>query len=312
MPRPAIAVEGLRFEYPGVLALEDVSFEVARGSVTALVGPNGAGKTTLLRCLAGLERPMLGMLRVAEVNVLEEPRLAHRKVGFLPDFYGLYDALSVRQCLMHAAAANGVAPAELAATAQRTAQRLDIHARLDSRAGELSRGQRQRVAIAQALAHAPEVLLLDEPASGLDPKARVEIRALLRELVRMGKTILISSHILEDIADLCNRIGLIERGRLVVEGALDEVMRRVQKFRRVVVRATPISETAVARLRAHPSVQELAAQDGVLILTLAADCRDITFVPRTLLEEGAAIAGMDEHAPTLEEAFLNLTKGEVS
>ena len=147
MQSPAIAVEGLSFEYPGVRALDDVGFRVERGSVTALVGPNGAGKTTLLRCLAGLDRPLLGSVAVAGVDVLEEPRRAHRKIGFLSDFFGLYDALTVRQCLAHAAAANGVPEPRIAETVARTADRLEIASKLAARAGELSRGQRQRVAI---------------------------------------------------------------------------------------------------------------------------------------------------------------------
>jgi len=289
-----------------------VNVALPRGARIALVGPNGAGKTTLIRMLATLARPTSGTATIAGLRLEPDVHELRRRIGYMPDFFGVYEELTVHEYLEFFCSAYRIRGEKKERVIRDVLELVDLKVKRDDLIGALSRGMQQRLGLARVLVHDPAVLLLDEPASGLDPKARVEIRALLRELVRMGKTILISSHILEDIADLCNRIGLIERGRLVVEGALDEVMRRVQKFRRVVVRATPISETAVARLRAHPSVQELAAQDGVLILTLAADCRDITFVPRTLLEEGAAIAGMDEHAPTLEEAFLNLTKGEVS
>lgn len=173
IPLPAaVSASKVLFEYPGVRALDDVSFELPAGSVTALVGPNGAGKTTLLRCLAGLERPMLGRIHVEGIDALEEPRAVHRRVGFLSDFFGLYDALSVAQCFSHAAAAQGVSQQELSGAVERTADRLGLTELLGRRTAELSRGQRQRVAIGQALIHAPGVLMLDEPASGLDPEAR--------------------------------------------------------------------------------------------------------------------------------------------
>ena len=220
MQSPAIAVEGLSFEYPGLRALDEVAFRVERGSVTALVGPNGAGKTTLLRCLAGLDRPLLGSVAVVGVDVLEEPRLAHRRMGFLSDFFGLYDALTVRQCLSHAAAANGVSEARIPDTVARTAERLDIAGKLDARAGELSRGQRQRVAIGQALVHGPEVLLLDEPASGLDPEARHALAGLFRQLQGEGVTLLVSSHILAELDAYSTHMLVLRAGRIIENRSL--------------------------------------------------------------------------------------------
>src|SRR5262249_20505538 len=195
----AIEVEGLRFDYPGVRALDDVSFTVARGSVTALVGPNGAGKTTLLRCIVALDRPMLGAIHVAGIDVLEEPRACHRRVGFLSDAYGLYDTLTLRQCLTHPARAHGMGTTAGPKTRPQTAARLDITDKLEARAGELSRGQRQRVAIGQALIHAPQVLILDEPASGLDPEARYALARLFTRLQSEGMTLIVSSHILAEL-----------------------------------------------------------------------------------------------------------------
>jgi len=257
MPGEAIAVEGLSFEYPGVRALDEVSFEVERGSVTALVGPNGAGKTTLLRCLAGLDRPLLGAVRVAGVDVLEEPRLAHRRMGLLSDFYGLYDALSVRQCLAHAAAANGVAAAHLDATVEKAAARLEITGKLESRAGELSRGQRQRVAIGQALVHGPEVLLLDEPASGLDPEARFALADLFKRLRGEGVTLLVSSHILAELDAYATHMLVLRAGRVIENRALHE--------------AAPRRRVRVEIAEAHPAFRErIAAFAGAVIV----DARD--------------------------------------
>ena len=254
MPGGAIAVEGLSFEYPGVRALDAVSFEVVRGSVTALVGPNGAGKTTLLRCLAGLDRPMLGSVRVAGIDVLEEPRLAHRRMGLLSDFFGLYEALSVRQCLAHAAAANGVGAGELEATVEKAAARLEITAKLEARAGELSRGQRQRVAIGQALVHGPEVLLLDEPASGLDPEARLSLADLFKRLQSEGVTLVESSHILAELDAYATHMLVLRAGRIIENRAVREAAPRHRRVR------IEIAEP-------HPAFRERIAQfNGAVIL----------------------------------------------
>ena len=199
MSGPIARVAGLRFEYPGVRALDDVTFSLARGSVTALVGPNGAGKSTLLRCMAGLDAPVVGAIRIDGVDVLESPREAHRKLGYLSDFFGVYAALTVRQCLAHAAAIHGDRDAPL--DVERTAARLGLADRLDAAAGTLSRGLRQRLAIGQAIIHSPRLLLLDEPAAGLDPEARAALAALFRDLRSDGMTLVVSSHILSELEE---------------------------------------------------------------------------------------------------------------
>ncbi len=215
-----IEVRGLSYEYPGLRALADVSFDIARGTITALVGPNGAGKTTLLRCLAGMERPLSGSIRVNDIDVIEEPRRSHRHVGYLSDFFGLYDKLTVRQCLRYVGAANGLAADALAATVADTAAELGIHERLDQRTGELSRGLRQRVAIAQAIIHGPTVVLLDEPASGLDPEARYALGELFLTLRRRGMTLLVSSHILAELEAYSTHMLILRGGQLVEHRAL--------------------------------------------------------------------------------------------
>jgi ABC-2 type transport system ATP-binding protein len=217
---PVIRVEGLRFDYPGVRALDDVAFRVDAGSVTALVGPNGAGKTTLLRCLAGLERPMLGSIEVAGVDVVEEPRLAHRQVGYLSDFFGLYDTLSVRRCLAYSASAQLVPESEVAGAVEQAAVRLGLADRLEQLAGTLSRGLRQRVAIGQAIIHSPRVVLLDEPASGLDPEARHSLATLFVDLAASGITLIVSSHILAELDEYSNYMMLMSAGKVVEHRAL--------------------------------------------------------------------------------------------
>ncbi len=216
-----IDVNGLIFEYPGQRALDDVAFTIRANSVTALVGPNGAGKTTLMRCVCGLEKPLAGTITVDGIDVIEEPRKSHERLGYLSDFFGLYDALSVRQVLIHAAGANGSRP-DLSAAAATTAAQLGLDDRLDQPVGELSRGLRQRVAIGQAIIHEPEVLILDEPASGLDPEARHDLAELFHPLQKGGMTLLVSSHILAELGAYATDMLVIRGGRIIEQRTLND------------------------------------------------------------------------------------------
>jgi ABC-2 type transport system ATP-binding protein len=211
---PLIEVRDLTFEYPGKKALDKVSFSIESGSVTALVGPNGAGKTTLMNCLAALARPVSGHIRLDEVSVLDHPRECHRLIGYLPDFYGLYDDLTVRQCLAYMALAQGIVSEKVDQSIQLTAQRVHLLDRLETKTGNLSRGLRQRLAIGQAIIHDPKIILLDEPASGLDPKARQQLSELLLELRDEGKTLMVSSHILTELEDYSTHMMVIHDGKL--------------------------------------------------------------------------------------------------
>ena len=215
-----IEVSSLTFDYPGHRALDDVTLTVASGSVTALVGPNGAGKTTLMRCIAGLETPLTGSIKVAGMDVIEQPREVHRIMGYLSDFFGLYQDLTVARCLEYAAAAQGLPDDEIPAAIALTARRLDLSERLHQTSGSLSRGLRQRVAIGQAIIHRPRVLLLDEPASGLDPEARASLAALFRQLQADGMTLLVSSHILAELDEYSTHMLALRDGRILENRAL--------------------------------------------------------------------------------------------
>jgi ABC-2 type transport system ATP-binding protein len=209
-----IEIHGLVFEYPGHRALHGVSLTIADKAITALVGPNGAGKTTLLRCMAALETPYAGQVLIDGLDTREAPRAIHARLGYLPDFFGLYDALSVRRCLHYAARAHGIPAGQAAAAAQDAAARVGLTDRMEQPAGALSRGLRQRLAIAQAIVHAPKVLLLDEPAAGLDPQARRDLSQLLLSLRDGGMTLVVSSHILAELEDYSDRMVIVDRGRI--------------------------------------------------------------------------------------------------
>ena len=298
---PAIEVSGLLFEYPGVRALDDVSFSVAESSVTALVGPNGAGKTTLLRCLAGLEEPLLGSIHVAGVDVLEEPRAVHRRIGYLSDFYGLYDALTVRQCFAHAAASHGVADGALEAAVVRTAERLGLGELLARRAAELSRGQRQRVAIGQALIHDPQVLMLDEPASGLDPEARHSLAVLFTRLAGEGMTLLVSSHILAELDEYSTHMLVMRQGRIIESKALGESVPGAQLVHVAFAREVPGLAQALGSI-AGVRVVEAGASEATL--EIAGDRGRQGEVLRELVLAGLPVSAFAEARENLHQSYL--------
>jgi len=217
-----IEVKDLSFEYPTARALDHVSFTVGEGVIAALVGPNGAGKTTLLRNIAALERPYSGTAIVDGVDVREHPRAVHKKLGFLQDFFGLYDDLTVTQCLTYAAMANGLRGKAVERAVEKTLDRIDLREHQTKLSKQLSRGMRQRLAIGQAIAHEPKVLLLDEPASGLDPDARRDLSGLLRELQSQGITQIVSSHILAELEDYSTEMIIMENGRIKSQRGVEE------------------------------------------------------------------------------------------
>lgn len=216
MNEALIQVKNLNFEYPGVKALDNVSFDINKGSITALVGPNGAGKSTLLRCIAALDYPLSGTISLDGRDVFEDPRASHAKIGYLSDNFGLYETLTVRQCLYFSAASQGVAEQDIEEVVESTALQLKMTDKLDAMAGNLSRGQKQRVAIGQSIIHSPDLLLLDEPASGLDPEARHSLSQVFITLKDGGMTLMVSSHILAELEDYSTDM-LVLKGGVVVQ-----------------------------------------------------------------------------------------------
>ena len=301
----AIEVEGLRFDYPGVRALDDVSFTLARGSVTALVGPNGSGKTTLLRCIAALERPMLGAIRVAGIDVLEEPRACHRHVGFLADSYGLYDALTVHQCLVYAALVHGMDAAAVPRTVEQTAECLEITDKLGAPAGELSRGQRQRVAIGQALIHAPEVLILDEPASGLDPEARHVLARLFTRLQSEGMTLIVSSHILAELDEYSTHMLVLRSGKMIENRPLGDTALAGSRVRLEL--ATPVAGWH-ERIRECAGVRLIEADASTGVLLIVGGTIAQARVLKHLVDAGLPVAGFHAERENLHDSYLRTVR----
>jgi ABC-2 type transport system ATP-binding protein len=303
-----ITVDGLLFDYPTVRALHGISFAVETETITALVGPNGAGKTTLLRCLAALETPLSGKITVDDIDVAERPRAAHRRIGFLQDFFGLYDDLSVRQCLRHHAAAHDVPHAERPQRIAITAERLGLTDRLNQKAGQLSRGFRQRLAIGQAIIHGPKVLMLDEPAAGLDPEARQELSGLLLTLRAEGMTIIVSSHILVELEDYSSHMMILDRGRVKENRAIAATAVAVGRRLKAVLSAPDARLGEL--LAAAEGVSRLAIEEQTARFDFSSDAARQALLLKTLIEAGLAVSHFGEERQTMQDVYLKRLRAE--
>lgn len=322
---PLIEVDRLVRDYPGHRALDTVSLRIAPGTVTALVGPNGAGKTTLMRCLAALDAPFAGRIRIAGIDATEKPRMVHRMTGFLQDFFGLYNALTVEQGLWYAAAARAVPPADIPERIAWAADAVGLRDRLGDRAGTLSRGMRQRLAVAQTMVHRPRVLLLDEPASGLDPENRAGLSRLLRDLrTRFGMTLIVSSHILSELEDYSTHVMILNHGRLVRHDALDTAAGPSPGWSgtaddshgaspahplRLAVSLSQPTPDAPARLRALPGVHATLVEGDasrlILDLDRGATPADRAALLRTLLARDLPVCGFAPLRRDLQDVYLD-------
>lgn len=297
--QPALAVTDVHFAYDGTPALAGVSFAASPGSVTALVGPNGAGKTTLMRCLAGLEVPEAGAITLAGIDVVADPRAARARMGFLQDFFGLYDRLTVRRCLDYAARSRLVPAAERRGRIEAVAASLGLGELLERPAAALSRGQRQRVAIGTAIIHRPPVLILDEPAAGLDPEARAELAALLRQLAADGMTLLVSSHILAELEDYSTDVLMLEAGRVIGHGPLVQPERRL-----ALVLAGGDPASAASALASEAGVTGITAEALTISFAFAGDRAAQAALLARLVAAGHAIAAFEERQGSMQDLYL--------
>jgi len=296
-----IEVNNLCFDYPGLRALDKVSFRMPQGNVTALVGPNGAGKTTLMRCIAALEQPCAGSIHIAGIDVLEQPRACHRIIGYLSDFYGLYQRLTVKQCLYFVARAQGLPDSDCETAIAQVCQWLSLSERLEMRPGELSRGLRQRVAIAQAIIHKPKFVLLDEPASGLDPEARHELAGLILDLQRQGMTLLVSSHILAELESYCSDMLILRQGRIVEQTVLRPRKQQITIRLQLAVAIAELTEK-LARIDAIQAVNVENNQTAWLLMP--DDKQQQHLVLQTLLAQGLPVCEFSAESPTMQDAYL--------
>ena len=306
-----IAVQGLTKVYGHRTALDAVSFEVPKGEIFGFVGPNGAGKTTTLRILAALLEPTAGRAFVDGADVMRQPDLVHERLGYMPDFFGVYDQLTATEYLDFYAACYRIPRARRTKIAADLLELVGLADRRDQSVDTLSRGLKQRLCLARALVHDPAVLLLDEPASGLDPRARVEMREILKELQRMGKTIVISSHILPELTELCTMIGIIDQGRMRATGPVQEVIRELTSGRRLRIMVMGRRDEAVAILKALPSIRTVDMINGAIEAQYEGDDATAASILQALTGAGISVSGFSQLEGGLEDAFLKATSEDV-
>jgi ABC-2 type transport system ATP-binding protein len=297
--------------YGDLYALDRLTLKLERGDVYGFIGPNGAGKTTTMRILATLLNPSWGEATVCGYSIYTGAKDIRRVIGYMPDFFGVYDDMKVIEYLEFFAAAYRITGPQRRKKRDEVLDLVDLGYKRDALVTSLSRGMTQRLGLARVLLHEPQVLLLDEPASGLDPRARIEMRELLKELRSMGKTILVSSHILPELADICNKIGIIEQGKLIFDGDLESAIRKVRQRSIMHVRvADGGHEQAKERLQAHPNVANVEIKpDKTLQVTLGDDVHDASFIADLLVRDGLRLKMLKEEEVDLEDVFMGITKG---
>lgn len=309
---PALATQGLTKRYGTLTALDNLSLGLESGDVFGFIGPNGAGKSTTMKIMAGLLAPTAGKAFVLGRDVMHNGQFVRRSVGYMPDAFGVYEDLKVSEYLEFFASAYGLPRAQRRKIVQDVLELTDLVYKRDAFVDSLSRGMQQRLGLARVLVHDPPILLLDEPASGLDPRARIEIRELLKELQRLGKTILVSSHILSELGEFCNKLGIIERGKLIVSGTIEELMSRARAHPVISIRVADEVERAMAVLKSDARVDQV---DLLGTDELRVTLRDATmhhhFLMEKLIEAKVCLHSVAPHQMKLEDVFLRLTKGIV-
>ncbi|WP_134687317.1 ABC transporter ATP-binding protein [Brevibacillus migulae] len=304
-----ILTQQLTKHYGKVEALHELNLNIEKGKVFGFIGPNGAGKSTTMLILSTLLEPTSGRAYVAGYDVCKEPKAVRQALGYMPDFFGVYDNLKTTEYLEFYAAAYHIPPEKRRSLIADLLELVNLSNKADSYVDALSRGMKQRLGLARCLVHSPEVLILDEPASGLDPRARIEMREILKELRKMGKTILISSHILPELAELCDEIGVIEKGRLIACGAVDDVSVGTRGISVMEVKVLEKHDHALQLLEAFPYVRRLDDKASHFRFQFTGTESDKAALLQKLIDAGIPVVQFGESKENLEDVFLAITEG---
>ena len=314
---PMLEVKNLTKKYRDLVALRDLNLTIEKGDVFGFIGPNGAGKTTTIKILSTLLEPSSGQAFVDGIDVVREPLEVRRVIGYMPDFFGVYDDVKVWEYLDFFAAAYKIPINKRKGIIDDVLELTDLTGKREAYVESLSRGMKQRLCLAKTLVHDPKVLLLDEPASGLDPRARIEFRALLKELKAMGKTIFVSSHILPELADFCNVVGIMEQGRLVVTGNVNDIVQKLEGHIVLDARlggngdASELGAKALQLLENYPQVKATRAEGNHLSIDFVGGHDDLPPLLALLVKNDIPVASFKQREADLEDVFMKVTRGAV-
>lgn len=305
-----IETKQLTKKYGDLIAVNEINLKLVEGDVFGFIGPNGSGKTTTMRMLATLLSPDYGEAYVCGKSIYTHAKEIRRLVGFMPDFFGVYDDMTVLEYLEFFAATYRINGPVRKKICEEKLELVDMTFKRDAMVSQLSRGQTQRIGLARVMLHEPQVLLLDEPASGLDPRARIEIRNLLKRLGELKKTVIVSSHILPELADVCTRVGMIEKGELIIDGRVNEVMSKARQSIILNIRVTESPEKAAKILEQCSVVEQIHLESEMIVATLNQGTLDYSELPTRLIQAGFSLKLFREEEVNLETAFMELTKGK--
>ncbi len=305
-----VEIRNLTKTYGKYRALNNLNLHIDKGEIFGFVGPNGAGKTTTMRIICGLLQADWGEVYVDGIDSLNHNELIKRKVGYVPDFFGVYDNFKVMEYMDFYGSMYGIDGEAVRKTSLGLLDLVNLSDKADSYVDGLSRGMKQRLCVARALIHNPQLLILDEPASGLDPRARFELKEIMKNLGAMGKTIIISSHILPELGEMCTSIGVMEKGNLIANGKVEEITRQSRQANPLTIQILENKDQAIQILRQTPQVQKLSIRDNEIIIAFCGEEADMAQLLSNLILSGVKVSGFHREEGNLETLFLEITGGE--
>ncbi len=305
-----LSINNLNKKYGKFQAVCDLNLEVPEGEIFGFVGPNGAGKTTTMKIMCGLLRATSGEITIDGVDVIRNSKGIKEKIGYMPDFFGVYDDLKVSEYLEFYASIYDIKGQQRKKITDDLLELVDLSHKREAYVDSLSRGMKQRLCLARSLVHNPRLLVLDEPASGMDPRARVEMKEILKNLKGMGKTIIISSHILPELAELCTSIGIIDKGRIVISGSVEEIMQQVYSKKVIKLKVRDKVDAALMILKEYPFIDKLVTGEDTIQAGFEGGDEDMSRVLSTLVTRGIPVVSFSQLDGNLEDVFMKVTKGD--
>lgn len=305
-----LKIEGLKKTYRNYHALDGLDMEIGEGALYGFVGPNGAGKTTAIKIITGLLQPDEGKVLVNGTDAFKKQNILKEQIGYVPDFFGVYDNLKVCEYMEFFASCYGITGLTARKRCSVLLEQVGLEEKMQFYVDGLSRGMKQRLCLARALIHDPAILIMDEPTSGLDPRTRFEFKEIVKELREQGKTILISSHILSELSELCTDIGIIEQGRMVVSGHIQDILSRVSSSNPLVISIFSNREKALSILKSHPCVQTISVKNDDIMVGFIGDRQDEALLLQRLIDADVLVSGFMREQGNLESLFMQITDHE--